>query len=97
MVIALRVKASATAVPTAAVEVDCAIAAAETVALRCSSGSQTTSAPASSAARAASPTSARVSPHGPNVILIGRPVPQSRVSGLSATGKMPSICSAPRL
>ena len=97
MVIGLRVKASATAVPTPMVLVAWATAAADTVALRCSSGSQATSAPASSAARAASATSARLSPHGPNVILIPCARPQSIVSGVRPVGKMPSTCSAPRL
>ena len=60
----LRVNAKAIAVPTPIVDVPAAIAAAAIVALRCSSGTQTTSAPAFSARCAASTNSARVSPHG---------------------------------
>ena len=45
-----------------------------TLALRCSSGTHTASAPADSARRAASANSAKVSPHGANVIRILTPI-----------------------
>ena len=64
VIIGLRVNASAMAVPTRTVLVAWARAAAVTVALRCSSGTQTISAPARSARRETSASSASVSPQG---------------------------------
>ncbi|GAA4988897.1 hypothetical protein GCM10023205_69910 [Yinghuangia aomiensis] len=61
----LRVNASAIPVPSRADSVAWANAATGTVALRYSSGTHTTSAPARSARRAASASSSIVSPHGP--------------------------------